>query len=851
MAKYTSGRQKNLKVGIQSYSENLTSLEVIGNSSITGIITANIYYGEGGKLRLGIPTDGSLTSSGALNTFTGSTNISNGIDELNELAFNIIKNTAVTDVDFSSNLVQGGSPLSITLSVTSSGNANRYDVNWGDGTETLDYNSSSIPHTYTESLGGQFSIALTAKNNSGVGAGSSYSISKDNYITVYTSDPVVSFDLYRNSSGGSALSGNDLYVIEGQSLYMSNVTTNTSSATVDYTMNWGDGSSNDSIADDNSAGGVSGIRLQHTWADGSNTSVGRDTLTLTLNNHSTAYPAIIPSDGTLLLKVYNDSPSTPDGLSSKTLLNVTSVGTSPKLAHGFSDNTGGTSLIAGDDVNRIISGTAEATALSSFSYNADSGNLTANVNGSSDGSVSLTSSDDSGTYSSLIITEESDYQLLNSSGLTTTFASSIYYPGLYKGFKAKVSKSVSGLGTGVNSMQLLHTITGNTNLVEFVKDDLTTSPSVDVSGASLSENVAGTYRYISGIPYYNSGSPSLTLSGVSVSDLVGQCYTNQTNIVDVDTGTNQEGTSSSAIPNTEYTYSQIDNASSSMLNGGVPVVNVGTSSPYTIGDLTVPITSSSVRTIDRIKVRAKNVNGISSYSNDISTNIQVHTLAQSGISEVSIDVSPSLGDGTYTDNAKRIFDFSAETTDTPSYNGSTNFYTNNPYTESSDPGVSGTKEATIRLGVLKHDTTNYSSGYLPVGPDRSGDTGTQYFTFAFRRKVVSNFNINITSSTGVSGVWIAAPGTSIDSISGSNGWLRTDIVYAGSGIPGSGVGGNGSDGCAVNSGDRIVPSSPLSGSYTMTLGTINMSNSTGNVVLVRISLSSGQSISSLSIGAAT
>lgn len=36
MTKYTSGRQKNLKVGISSYSENLTSLEVIGASVFSG-----------------------------------------------------------------------------------------------------------------------------------------------------------------------------------------------------------------------------------------------------------------------------------------------------------------------------------------------------------------------------------------------------------------------------------------------------------------------------------------------------------------------------------------------------------------------------------------------------------------------------------------------------------------------------------------------------------------------------------------------------------------------------------------------------------------------------------------------
>ena len=36
MAKYVSGRQKNLKVGISSYSENLTSLEVIGSAVFSG-----------------------------------------------------------------------------------------------------------------------------------------------------------------------------------------------------------------------------------------------------------------------------------------------------------------------------------------------------------------------------------------------------------------------------------------------------------------------------------------------------------------------------------------------------------------------------------------------------------------------------------------------------------------------------------------------------------------------------------------------------------------------------------------------------------------------------------------------
>ena len=392
-------------------------------------------------------------------------------------------------------------------------------------------------------------------------------------------------------------------------------------------------------------------------------------------------------------------------------------------------------------------------------------------------------------------------------------------------------------------MQLVHSAQGSTNTVKFVKDNLTASPSISAAG-SLAQGTAGTFRYISGVPYYNSGSPTLTLSGVTISNLVGQCHTNQSNIVEVDDGSNQEGTSSNAITNSDYTYAQID-GSTTMLSSGIPLANTGTSSAYAIGNLTVPITSSSVRTISRVKARARNVNGVGSYGSDITTNVQVHTASQSGISEIAIAVSDSLGDG-FDDDGVRIYDFKDATADNPSFSGSTNFYTNQPYTESLTSGTVGVKEAILRLGVIKFDQTDFSSGYLPAGPDRSSAPAKQYFTFAFRRTPLANFNINITSS-GITGLWIAAPGTQIDSTSGINGWLKADTQYAGSGIPGSGTGGNGSDGCASTGGDRIQADTALSGSYTMTLGSENLSNATGNVVLIRIALDSGQSVTALSV----
>ena len=95
----------------------------------------------------------------------------------------------------------------------------------------------------------------------------------------------------------------------------------------------------------------------------------------------------------------------------------------------------------------------------------------------------------------------------------------------------------------------------------------------------------------------------------------------------------------------------------------------------------------------------------------------------------------------------------------------------------------------------------------------------------------------------------AAPGTGIDSASGLSGWLNTSDAYAGSGVPGSntGNGGNGSDGCAFDLSNRVLINSSLNGGYKMTLGEENMSNATGNVVLVRVALNAGQEISQLYI----
>jgi hypothetical protein len=154
-----------------------------------------------------------------------------------------------------------------------------------------------------------------------------------------------------------------------------------------------------------------------------------------------------------------------------------------------------------------------------------------------------------------------------------------------------------------------------------------------------------------------------------------------------------------------------------------------------------------------------------------------------------------------------------------------------------------------------------------VGPNLTvtgGRTSTQYFTFAFARPSLANFDIRLTTTTGVAGVWLAAPGTTIDTggfssptpgfpgpTSTINGWLETFTQYAGSGVPGAAIatGGNGSNGCALTGADVIPLNTAISNvAYTMTLGSQNAANSTGTNILIRIGLAAGQSITDLQIG---
>ena len=817
-------------------------------------LAANNISVVGNTINLGTPTDGSLTNIGAYTGWSTVTSVTDAIDDLNEMLDNVRANTFVKSVSFTASPLGAGSGSVVTLTVvpvTSNGNI-RYDVDWGDGgANTTACTSSTITHTYT--VQGSKTITVRAYNNAGSGTGSEASNTRSSYVVIYTPDPVMGFRFYRVSSGGNALTAAaNLYFTEGDTLYMENITTNTTGAAVTYTANFGDSQPNTSIASDTASGGVFGSRLAYTYGFAASSGTGYLTANLVLTSSNTSNPASIPRSVTTSIKVYDANIAAPNPLSSKTITFSGSTGTLPYLAAEFANNTGGaTTYTVGTLVNRTTAttGNIAITDMTTFAANANVGTLTAFVNSANSGAREFTNGSDTGTFNALSVLSESDYNLLDATGTATTFAASIYSPGYFTGFKANVSTAAAAVPLGVNNFQLQHSANGNTNVVEFVKDDITSAPTT--TAGSLTVGTAN-YRYISGIPYFTTGA-TVNMVGATITNWIGQCYTgvfNTATPVQIAGGTNYESTTAASITPTAFTYTQVDGATT-YLQDGYPKANTGKSSAYTLGTLNVPI-AASVRTVEAIGIRANNVAGNGSLVEN-STKLAVHSAAQSGISEIAIVAtgvgSPASGAGA-NESGIRSYWFKANTSNTPVYTSATNFFTTQVYSEASDPGVAGTKEATIRIGAIKHDVTDYSTGYLPVGPNRSGDTGIQYFTFAFRRTALANFDINITSATGIAGAWLAAPGTGIDTSSGLSGWLECGTVKAASGQPGTGAGGNGSDGCALSSADRILGGTALSGGYTMSLGTENMSNATGNVVLIRIGLSAGQSITTLSIGVA-
>ena len=227
------------------------------------------------------------------------------LTDVYETIENVRNNTYVKSVDFVSNITSGGAGLTATLTITTEGNPNRYTISWGDGDVTTATTDSTPTHTYADSSGSPFDVQVTAFHNQGVGAGSSQSKTREDYISIFTANPQVSFVAYDSLTGGSQITTWD----DGDTVYFQNTTTNTAGATVQFTWNWGDGSADDVINDDTNPGGSAGPRITHTFAASTETDVTR-TVSLTLDAHDTMTQSLLPLNNADTFKIYDTH--TPD-----------------------------------------------------------------------------------------------------------------------------------------------------------------------------------------------------------------------------------------------------------------------------------------------------------------------------------------------------------------------------------------------------------------------------------------------------------------------------------------------------------------------------------------------------------
>jgi hypothetical protein len=868
---------------IPSFTANRTTLDTPGAVLITNTSlyaeTFSINWGDG---TIVIPANNWTTASHTFTNASANTDVLYGV--------NLTGNSANA----------GASPVSVTSSNTNvkvyssqASNvfvtANVANVINGVGTISFRNDSNGAPGN-TASFGAQqlysFNYGDGTISNVNVGTGIAgnpgaanvtrlFALSAANQSGNIYQQFTANLSLYTGHSTSPFKSGNITITVEPQTRanfvgttanVVTDATANTGNARVGYlytdynganrsTFTFQNTSENSNIAnwtwgDATFSNGISNVgNALHTY-----TSTGAFTVSLQANGTpngitSTAQSNTLSTTGYIFIAANPTAPTALSGFGNLTIANA-SQGTSPLLAAGAADATGGNIPANGTSVTRFATTATITTSANVQNANtATTGTLTAYVNNTGAGNVTFTTSSNTvGTTGALVVSADRDLHVANA-------AVPSYF---YKVFSANVSCALSSLSTGFNNYKMVHSVSGNTNYVGFVKDNLNTAPGLVTGNILMVEATAGTYRYISGIPYYNTGSPAITIANLEVSNLAGQTYTSTTPFT-LASGTVYEGSGAVLSASQTKTLAQLDNAGNSMLTGSNVKANIGVSANYTFGNLTGNITGAN-NSVSTLQANILNVIGTGT-TVQLPTKIQMYAGANSGVNEQSITCTPTAN----TQAAIRVVMSTAG--NTPVFSNSTNFYTANAW--SGAQTIAGTPEAVVRYGVLTQYAVDLSTGYLPVGPNLTvtgGRTSTQYFTFAFARPSLANFDIRLTTTTGVAGVWLAAPGTTIDKsgftsptpgfpgpTSTINGWLETYTQYAGSGVPGaaSGTGGNGSNGCALTGADVIPLNTAIANvGYTMTLGSQNAANSTGNNILIRIALASGQSITALSIGVA-
>ena len=509
-------------------------------------------------------------------------------------------------------------------------------------------------------------------------------------------------------------------------------------------------------------------------------------------------------------------PPSPSNFPGGQTLSISSLSTYRMANIVQTDNTPGAnkSVVAGATVSSVRRAATYATNTISTVGPGDSGVITAVRNGANVGTVTLNtnaSPSANGTYGgNLVITNNFDYNSANAN-----IAAGFWYV-----FSAAISGATAPAGW--NEVYIADSATANTNTPSWYYDN--SSPSTpSFTSTTMTPPGSPTLLYSSTIPFYTNVNQFAV--GTTVANVSGNMYPTS-NVL----SSGSAGGSFAAPASVNYNASNI----------GSNTLNSFQSASFTT-TATVTTGFGGSATGPSLSVNNSYATGTLTLTSALANIVLYKSGNATAIDEGNIVVTAV---GTGSGNAVRIIN--PGTGNTPSYTANaTAFNSQSSTLETYDATVVGSGAQ----GVLKHDQTNYSTGYLPAGPNLSvGRSGTQYFTFEFVRTAVSKFDI--TYAGNIAGMWVALPGSVIDSSSGANGWIDMSQAYAGSGYPGVNSPGNGSDGCSLG-GVVQLNTTVASTSKTCTFGTVSSSSTATNEIYIRIALTSGQSVTGLSLKAAS
>ena len=485
------------------------------------------------------------------------------------------------------------------------------------------------------------------------------------------------------------------------------------------------------------------------------------------------------------------------------------------LCAGFTptNNTGGAAPDQTGTTSYVRNNSGQVTTDTLTEYGpGDAGTVKGFINATGVGTAVLSTSNNDGTYDKLVISNNEDASnSTRNPGITSQF---------YQIYDAKLLNATSPDGFN----KAFFTQDSSTTQSTFWYEDPSTVGVPDMTFGAVSPPSSPTLSYSSYVPHYTEASGNAFSYVISVTNATGDMYNSNNNVL----LTAENQTTGFTRPDAsklfnETTVSGVQGTHPPQRNWGVgtPAIVTATHVPRNVH---ATITSNHFHRWDCTTPYGSDLNERATLSSAV--NIMGTTADfTNNVDEDAIECTVgSLTGG----SATRVK--AGASGDTPS-----------PTFVTWDGNAAGTPavyEAIVRGGDLRHDQTNYASGYLPAGPNlSSGRSGTQYFQFQFIQSAISQFNISYTGT--LAGCFVCMPDNSTwtTGLSATNGWADMFQAYIGAGVPN-----NANPGCA--SGGVMGTNG---GTFTCVFGSESSSNDSNNRVLIRFKLTSGNSISDISL----